>query len=179
MDNASAFLITRVQHAVPEKSSMLFVQSSRLDGMSEPTTFGERLAHARLLRKKQGEDLSGEKLAALVVRQGGRMTKASVSELERGVSKKAEVQNALYLARALRVRFEWLVAGEQPMEGVLPLEVTELANYVAKVEPPLRADIVKTLWLYAKHAVNTQSAQFIGILTKESKSRKPRPKEPA
>lgn len=99
---------------------MLAALSSNLDRMAQLITFGDRLLYARALRGEAGKPLSGEALADLVVKQGGRMSKSGISELERGISKKADALNALYLARALRVRIEWLIAGEPPMEAERP-----------------------------------------------------------
>lgn len=108
---ASSFLMPLVQHSVPDKSSMLFLTSSNLDYMDQLLTFGDRLRYARELR-----GLTQAALAKLVVQQGGRLTKSSVSQIEDGTTKMADALNSLYLSRALRIRNEWLTAREMPME---------------------------------------------------------------
>jgi transcriptional regulator with XRE-family HTH domain len=71
------------------------------------STFGERLALA--LRES---DIRPIDLARAIG-----ISKSAVSQLVNGTSKGMHPENLVRAARHLRVRVEWLAAGEEPMRG--------------------------------------------------------------
>lgn len=76
---------------------------------------GLRLRHARKLRKLNQEQLA--KLAGV--------KQPSISEIETGETKEITGPNLLKICKALHVRPEWLLTGEDPIE---PLPAEDLTN---------------------------------------------------
>lgn len=76
--------------------------------MHDLTTVGKRIRYARQdLRKLKQKELA----SAAGIKQ------PSLSELETGETKEITGAVLVALAKALRVRSEWLMTGEQPIEG--------------------------------------------------------------
>lgn len=140
--------MAEVKHAVRRKSSMRAFVSGKLDDMAkrEATDFRGRLAFAL----KRAGNPSGEKLAGAIRKLGGDATKQSLFGLTSGSSKLPRADNAIYLARALKVRVEWLLLGELPMvcDADLSAEEHETISLTRQLAHGTRMELINRLRQY-------------------------------
>ena len=91
-----------------------------------------------------------DRIITAVDRAGGAQAVATACGIQRsavyqwrdGTTKSPKGENLLVLAREAKVRFEWLIAGEQPMEApdVNPEQISSLLVLLGELPPAVRYD---------------------------------------